>query len=237
MKAMILAAGLGTRLRPLTNDRPKALIEVGGHTLLEITLRRLASFEIREVIINVHHFADMVIDFLQKNDNFGMRIEISREEILLDTGGGLKKAGWFFQNDSEPFVLHNVDVISTTDLRRMVQFHEQNQALASLAVQDRNTSRYLVFDRQGQFRARQEGEVPPGMVALAFGGIHVISPRFLQLLCEDGVFSIINSYLRLAEQGERILAFRADDYYWRDLGKPENVVEAERDTQSGVIPV
>ena len=129
MKAMILAAGLGTRLRPLTNDRPKALVEVGGHTLLEITLRRLASFEIREVIINVHHFADMVIGFLQKNDNFGMRIEISREEeVLLDTGGGLKKAGWFFQNDSEPFVLHNVDVISTTDLRRMVQFHERISA-------------------------------------------------------------------------------------------------------------
>jgi NDP-sugar pyrophosphorylase family protein len=166
-----------------------------------------------------------------------MRIEISREEILLDTGGGLKKAGWFFQNDSEPFVVHNVDVISTTNLRRMVHFHEQNQVLASLAVQDRKTSRPLLFDRQGQFRSRPEGEVPAGMVPLAFCGIHVISPRFLQLLCEEGVFSIINSYLRLAEQGERILAFHADDDYWRDLGKPENVVEAERDAQSGVIPV
>jgi len=237
MKAMILAAGLGTRLRPLTNDRPKALVEVGGHTLLEITLRRLASFGIREVIVNVHHFADMVIDFLEKYGNFGMEIEISREEVLLDTGGGLKKAAWFFENDSAPLVLHNVDVISTTDLRRMVQFHEQNHALASLAVQDRKTSRHLLFDRQGQFRGRQDREVPQGMVALAFCGIHVISPRFLQLLCEEGVFSIINSYLRLAEQGERILAFRADDYYWRDLGKPENVVQAERDAQSGVIPV
>src|SRR5579864_5203147 len=100
MRAMILAAGLGTRLRPLTNDRPKALVEVAGHTLLEITLRRLASFGVREVIVNVHHFAEMVIDYLSRNGNFGMRIEISREEILLDTGGGLKKSAWFFLEGS-----------------------------------------------------------------------------------------------------------------------------------------
>jgi NDP-sugar pyrophosphorylase family protein len=127
MKAMILAAGLGTRLRPLTDDRPKALVEVAGHTLLEITLRRLREFGVREVIVNVHHFADMVVEYLKKNANFGMRIEISREELLLDTGGGLKKAAWFFQEDSsdsdEPFVLHNVDVLSTIDLDCMVKFH------------------------------------------------------------------------------------------------------------------
>ena len=141
MKAMILAAGLGTRLRPLTDDRPKALVEIAGRTLLEITLSRLRAFGIREVIINVHHFADMIIEYLKANDNFGMRIEVSREEVLLDTGGGLKKAAWFFLEDSsaseEPFILHNVDVISTIDLRRMVQFHTQHQALATLAVQDR----------------------------------------------------------------------------------------------------
>src|ERR1700724_400085 len=112
MKAMILAAGLGTRLRPLTNDRPKALVEVAGRTLLEITLTRLREFGIREVIINVHHFADMVIDYLKANDNFGMRIEVSREDVLLDTGGGLKKAAHFFLENSspsdEPFILHNV---------------------------------------------------------------------------------------------------------------------------------
>ena len=140
MRAMILAAGLGTRLRPLTDDRPKALVEVAGHTLLEITLRRLREFGIREVIVNVHHFADMVVDYLRKNDNFGMRIEISREEELLDTGGGLKKAAWFFQEGSsgndEPFLLHNVDVISTIDLSRMVKSHRSSRALATLAVQD-----------------------------------------------------------------------------------------------------
>src|ERR1700731_1209609 len=135
MKAMILAAGLGTRLRPLTDDRPKALVEVAGCTLLEITLRRLQTFGVREVIVNVHHFADMVVDYLKKHDNFGMRIETSREEVLLDTGGGLKKGAWFFLEDpskrDEPFILHNVDVLSTIDLDRMVRFHRQNQALAT----------------------------------------------------------------------------------------------------------
>jgi len=119
MKAMVLAAGLGTRLRPLTNDRPKALVEIAGRTLLEITLARLRAFGIREVIVNVHHFADQVVEYLKANANFGMRIEISREDVLLDTGGGLKKAAWFFLEDSssarEPFLLHNVDVISTID--------------------------------------------------------------------------------------------------------------------------
>src|SRR5882762_854229 len=129
MKAMILAAGLGTRLRPLTNDRPKALVNVAGRTLLDITLARLLSFGIRDVLINVHHFADMVLEFLKANNNFGMRIEISREEELLDTGGGLKKAADFFLENSssnEPFILHNVDVISTIDLGRMVQSHADN---------------------------------------------------------------------------------------------------------------
>lgn len=235
MRAMILAAGLGTRLRPLTNDRPKALVEVGGRTLLEITLRRLASFGIREVIVNVHHFADMVVEYLKKNADFGMRVEISREDLLLDTGGGLKKAGWFFEKDTYPFILHNVDVISTIDFRRMVQFHEDHQALATIAVQDRNTSRYLLFNRQGCFEGRQEGEVPTGMNALAFSGVHVISPRLLTMISEEGAFSIIDSYLRLAGQGERILAFRADEYYWRDLGRPENVFQAEKDAQTGIV--
>ena len=238
MKAMILAAGLGTRLRPLTDDRPKALVEVAGYTLLEITLRRLRQFGIREVIVNVHHFAEMVVDYLRKNHNFGMRIEISREEVLLDTGGGLKKAAWFFledaNNSDEPFILHNVDVLSTIDLERMVQSHRENQALATLAVQERETSRYLLFDAQNQLCGRRAGrDREPKIVrpcehtqALAFSGVHVISSRLLTRMTEDGVFSIIDSYLRLAGEGEKIVAFRADEYYWRDLGRPENVTQA-----------
>src|SRR2546428_7375149 len=149
MKAMILAAGLGTRLRPITDNRPKALVEIAGRTLLEMTLSRLRAFGIREVIINVHHFADMILEYLKANDNFGMRVEVSCESVLLDTGGGLKKAAYFFLEDSsrsdESFILHNVDVISTIDLRRMVQFHTENQALATLAVQQRETALYLLF--------------------------------------------------------------------------------------------
>jgi NDP-sugar pyrophosphorylase family protein len=245
MKAMILAAGLGTRLRPLTDDRPKALVEVAGHTLLEITLRRLAAFGIREVIVNVHHFADRVVDFLKTNNNFGLQIEISREEALLDTGGGLKKAAWFFQrNGAEPFLLHNVDVISTIDLARMVKFHRDHQAVATLAVQKRETSRQLLFDNQNLLCGRQAGNgqspdvVRPGqMHALAFSGVHVISPRLLERITEDGAFSIITSYLRLAAEGERILAFPADPYYWRDLGKPENVAQANDDVKRGILPI
>jgi NDP-sugar pyrophosphorylase family protein len=238
MKAMVLAAGLGTRLRPLTDHHPKALVEIAGRTLLEITLSRLRSFGIREVIVNLHHFADMVVDYLKAHDNFGIRIEISREDVLLDTGGGLKKAAWFFLEDTpnadEPFILHNVDVISTIDLARMVQFHKENHALATLAVQDRKTSRYLLFNEHLQLCGRRAGlDGSPELVrpsqqaeALAFSGIHVISPRLLPMLTEEGAFSIITSYLRLAAEGKKIAAFGADEYYWRDLGKPENLAQA-----------
>ena len=255
MKAMILAAGLGTRLRPLTDNRPKALVEINGRTLLEITLSRLRNIGGSEVIINVHHFADMIVEYLKTNHNFGMRIEVSREKALLDTGGGLKKAAHFFVEDSsrpdftreEPFIVHNVDVLSAIDLRRMVQFHTEHQALATLAVQDRKTSRYLLFDDQFQLCGRRSGDdqepelARPSLVqsqqmqTLAFSGIHVISPRLLAMLIEDGAFSIITSYLRLAAQGEKILAFRADEYYWRDLGKPENVEQAAHDLRQRVI--
>lgn len=240
MKAMILAAGLGTRLRPLTDDRPKALVEVAGRTLLEITISRLRSFGVREVIINVHHFADMVVDYLESKNNFGLRIEVSREEVLLDTGGGLKKAAWFFleNGNSDPFLLHNVDVLTNIDPGRMILVHKENRALATLAVQDRKTSRYLLFDENNQLCGRRTGKnhdelirSSPNVQALAFSGIHVISPRLLKLLEEDGAFSIIASYLHVASQGERVLAFRADEYYWRDLGRPEGVAQAALDLQ------
>ena len=237
---MILAAGLGTRLRPLTNDRPKALVEVAGRTLLEITIRRLREFGVREVIVNVHHFAGMVTEYLRKKNNFGMRIEISEEDSLLDTGGGLKKAAWFFREEgpgSAPFILHNVDVISTIDLGRMLNFHTQNQALATLAVQQRQTSRYLLFDGQMRLCGRrlvkeQKTELvrpSPQSQELAFCGIHVILPSLLKMMSEEGAFSIVQSYLRLAGEGERIVAYRADGDYWRDLGKPENVARAAED--------
>jgi len=324
MKAMVLAAGLGTRLRPLTDTRPKALVEIAGRTLLEITLTRLRSFGVSEVIINVHHFADMVIDYLKSHDNFGMRIEISREDdLLLDTGGGLKKASWFFLEEScrasssqttehetggaipslsarsqktgapsnlgEPFLLHNVDVITNIDFRRMLQFHNKHRALATLAVHSRASSRLLLFNEDLQLigraapgatptkqnvipsAARNHGNLsneptsapteptlasPPALVdpqrrrwagrsssalrgpsplALAFSGIHVLSPGLLTMLTEEGAFSIINSYLRLAAEGEKILAFGANEYYWRDLGRPADLSHAAVDLQQGML--
>jgi NDP-sugar pyrophosphorylase family protein len=283
---MILAAGLGTRLRPLTDTRPKALVEVAGRTLLEITLNRLRTFGITEVIVNVHHFADMVIDYLKSNKNFGMRIEVSLEDVLLDTGGGLKKAAWFFLDGSarrdsiqtdEPFLLHNVDVISNIDLRRMLQFHNEHHALATLAVQNRETSRPLLFNDHHQLCGRRIGDKdtlipiphhgviprPENTVissearnlsssqsrdaramkpasaplqTLAFSGIHVISPRLLPMLTEEGIFSIIPSYLRLSAQGQKILAFRVDQYYWRDLGRTGDLAQAALDLRQDVVP-
>ena len=245
MKAMILAAGLGTRLRPLTDDRPKALVTVAGRTLLELTLSRLRNFGVHEVILNVHHFADVIVGYLEANHYFGMRIEISREDVLLDTGGGLKKAAWFFLEDGspkdEPFIVYNVDVLSSIDLTRMVRFHSEHNALATLAVQQRDTSRQLLFNERAQLCGRRtsrnavpEWALPTQQVTpLAFCGIHVLSPRIFANLPEQGVFSIIPAYLRLASNSEKILAFRADEYYWRDLGRPENIAEAERDIASG----
>jgi NDP-sugar pyrophosphorylase family protein len=256
MKAMILAAGLGTRLRPLTDTRPKALVELNGRTLVEITLTRLQSFGVTEAVINVHHHAQMVVDYLHYKNNFGMRLEISREDDqLLDTGGGLKKAAWFFQENpahlDDPFILHNVDVISAIDLAAMLQFHVERQALATLAVQSRESSRQLLFDDQLQLSGRQGGTANPGAAAqtapstepsrsllpLAFSGIHILSPHLLPQLTESTpAFSIIDSYLRLSSQSQRILAFRHEHSYWRDLGKPADLAQAAQDLQSATPP-
>ena len=156
-----------------------------------------------------------MIEYLSAKDNFGMNIAVSREEVLLDTGGGLRKAGWFFVKDDEPFLLHNVDVVSTIDIGRMLESHQRSGALATLAVQQRESSRYLLFDSDGRLCGRRVGEQEEiarpaeDKQALAFCGIHVISPRMLPMMREEGAFSIIESYLDLAARGETISEFRA----------------------------
>jgi len=267
MKAMLLAAGLGTRLRPLTNDCPKALVELNGRTLLEINLTRLKSFGVTDVIINLHHFAQKVVDYLKARDNFGLHIEVSREDdLLLDTGGGLKKAAWFFLEDAsrstsnhdEPLFLHNVDILTNIDLAAMLEFHREQNALATLATQHRKTSRPLIFDSHGQLRGRAISPEPYSSLVYpvprrvtrhsplssseaksestaAFSGIHVISPRLLPMLSESGAFSIIDSYIRLAGEGHRILAFAADQYYWRDLGRSADLAQAASDLEKGIV--
>ena len=231
MKAMIFAAGLGTRLRPITNTKPKALVEVDGVPLLETVIKRLIAAGVSEVIVNLHHFPDQIRDFVREKNSFGIHIEFSFEETLLDTGGGLKKAAWFF-DDGQPFIIHNVDILSNINLVKMFEHHLENKCLATLAVNERETKRFLIFDEENllcgwkSLHVNKEvvSRTPKGeSIDLGFWGIHVVSPELLGRMTEEGAFSIITSYMRLIGEGERIVAFRADEYSWRDVGKLEEL--------------
>jgi len=234
MKAMILAAGLGTRLRPLTNQKPKALVTIDGVTLLEHLIRRLIHFGYDEIIINTHHFAQQISDFIVKNNQFNIRIEISHEQELLDTGGALKKASWFF-DDGQPFLLHNVDVITDLDYQAMLDVHTQSKALVTLAVRRRKTSRYFLIDDSGRLRGwenTKSGEriIPDysfqNLHRVSFMGIHIISPPIFRFLSQEGAFSIISAYLNLLKDDLQINSFTADDYSWTDVGSPQNLTSA-----------
>jgi len=234
MKAMILAAGVGSRLRPLTHDTPKALIEVGGAPMIERVVRRLTTAGVAEIVVNLFHLPDRIVEFLASRHNFGLRIAFTRETELLDTGGGLKNAAWFF-DDGRPFFLHNVDVLSEIDLAGLLRFHLEMGALATLAVQSRPSSRRLLFDKGGQLCGRESPdgvEWASGPVAtverLGFTGIHVIDPAIFPKMSETGVFSINRTYLRLAGEGEKVVAYRADGVYWQDIGSPENLAQTRR---------
>lgn len=231
MKAMVFAAGRGTRLKPLTDTRPKALVEVGGVTLLELTLRRLAAAGVVEAIVNLHHFGEQIPAFIEKHGRFGLRrIEFSPEPELLDTGGGLKEASWFFE-DGRPFLVHNVDVLSDIDLRVLAAEHLRTGALATLAALPRPTARPLFFDTANRLVGRRSPttgdtfvRAPQGeAVALGFCGIQMVSPSIFRKMTESGVFPIVPCYLRLAGEGESINCFRADGAKWRDCGRPEDL--------------
>jgi NDP-sugar pyrophosphorylase family protein len=234
MKAMILAAGIGSRLKELTSKTPKALIKVKDKTLLEIVIENLKSFGIEEIIINVYHFAQQIIDFAKEKNNFGIRLEFSLEEKLLDTGGGLKKASWFFENH-EPFLLHNVDVISDINLNKMVQFHKSQKADITIAVRSRRTSRYFLFDQADQllgWKNESTGEkkivkaTAQKLNPFSFMGIHIISPRLFKYFPEQEKFSIIDFYLKISAD-LKIMGFRADKFSWIDCGRPANLIEAK----------
>ena len=227
MKAMILAAGLGTRLKPLTDTIPKALVKVYGVTLLEQSLLHLKNTGIKQVIINVHHFAGQIIDFLKINHDFGMKITISDESgELLDTGGGLKKASWFF-DDPDPFIVQNVDVISNLDLMQVVDHHLEKRSLATLVVKERETSRYFLFDDElklcGWENVKTGERIIPGQTGkstrqLAFSGIQVLDPHIFNYISETGNFSLTAMYLRLSAE-HRITGFIDRDSFWADAGK------------------
>ncbi|MCD4745965.1 MAG: nucleotidyltransferase family protein [Bacteroidales bacterium] len=236
MKAMIFAAGLGTRLHPLTDNKPKALIKLNGVSLLEIIIKKLISAGFIEIIINVHHFAEQIIDFLKIKNNFGIKISISDEsDILLDTGGALKKASRFF-NDGKDFLVHNVDVLSDIDLNNFYNTHIKSEALTSVAVKSRHTSRYFLFNNRNmlcgwknnktnEIKIVRKGENK--LNPLAFSGIHVINPKIFDLITEQGKFSIVDVYLRLAST-HNIIGYIHNNSFWMDLGKKENLLEAEK---------
>ncbi len=232
---MILAAGVGTRLRPLTDHTPKALIEVNGIPLLELVIQRLKLYGFHDIIINVHHFAGRIIEFLQQKRNFGIDIRISDETAqLLDTGGGLKQAAWFF-DDGQPFLAHNVDILSDLDLGELCLAHLQTGALATLAVSNRASSRYFLFNHEHLLCGWQNiktGEVKitrptpaSDIIPLAFSGIHVIQPAIFDLMPEQEVFSITNTYIQLAAS-HPIIAFNHDQSFWMDLGRPDQLQKA-----------
>jgi N-acetyl-alpha-D-muramate 1-phosphate uridylyltransferase len=234
-QAMIFAAGLGTRLRPLTDHIPKALVEVDGKTLLERVILKLQANGVERVVVNVHHFHQKVRRFLAER-KFGTEIIISDESgLLLDTGGGLKHAAHFFDK-SKPLLLHNVDVLSGIDFGRMLSFHLDKNALATLFVQNRSSSRYLLFDADmhlaGWKNVNTGEEIYTNSAEnvssqLAFNGIHIINPQVFDLIDESGKFSIIPLYLRLAA-GCKIMGYRDDNIPYLDIGKKDSVEEATR---------
>ncbi len=233
MKALVFAAGLGKRLRPITENIPKALVPVIGKPMLQHVLEKLKAAGFDDIIINLHHQPEKIIQFVKDNDSFGLQINFSDErELLLDTGGGLKKTKWFF-GDGKPFLVHNVDVLSDINLHELYQFHLRIKPLATLTVQHRETDRLLLFDSRWNltgWKNASTGTVknPAGRKAeyeMAFCGIHIIDPLIFNLIKREGVFSIIDVYLDLLSN-YFILGYDAKDTWWTDIGSPENLENA-----------
>lgn len=230
-----MAAGLGTRLKPFTEHHPKALYVYQGKTLLQHALEHLEKYGILDIVINIHHFANQVVEYIKFNNNFGLNISFSDEsDLLLETGGGLLKARWFFDHEDD-FVVRNVDIISDLNLREMITCHQQNHALATLAVRSRQTSRYLLFDQENHLTGWENQKTGEKILCqavelggsdnfevniakrLAFSGIHVINGQIFNLITEQGKFSMTDLYLRLA--GTRnILGFEEPGDLWLDVG-------------------
>jgi MurNAc alpha-1-phosphate uridylyltransferase len=237
MKAMIFAAGIGSRLQPLTESKPKALVEIAGKTLLEITIQKLILFGCDEIVINVHHFASQIISFLKEKQNFGARIYISDEsDMLLDTGGGLKKASQFLENGG-PFILHNVDILSDVNLQELTDIHccGGKNILATLVVNDREASRVFLVNKNNLLCGWQNlrtGEtkisVPSEFLnSVSFCGIHIIDPAIFREIKLKGVFSMVDLYLELSKN-HNIQCWRNNQAKWMDVGTIENLSQAEK---------
>lgn len=238
MKAMILAAGLGTRLKPWTDHHPKALALVNGKSLLQRNVEYLQQFGIREVLVNVHHFADQIIETIQLNKGWGSDITISDETAeVLETGGGLKKAAWYFSKE-ESFVVMNADILTDLKLDVMIAKHQQDKPLATLAISERNTSRYFLFNELGHLKGWRNvntGEEKPVAISLrianlkqmAFSGIHVIQSSIFPLIHREGKFSMVDVYLDLCNE-HVISGYDHTGAILVDVGKPESILKAEQ---------
>ena len=233
MKAMILAAGLGTRFKPWTDKHPKALALVNGKTLLERNIVYLQSVGIKDVLVNVHHFAGQIQDAIKENNGWGSRITISDESgEVLETGGGLKKARAFF--DQGPFVLMNADILTDLDLRALISYHEEKKSLATLAVTNRKSARYFLFDKSNRLSGWRNTKTGEEIISIrnielnekAFSGIHVVSPEIFPLIRQQGKFSIVEVYLDLAAHYP-IMGFDHSGSKLVDVGKPEAISTAE----------
>lgn len=233
---MIFAAGHGKRLQSFTQLTPKALVEVNAIPMIELLIRHFHREGIRDIIINTHHFSDQIISFIKKNNGFDCKICFSDEtQMLLDTGGGLRKASWFFDNN-QPFLVHNVDVLSDIDFNLMLSHHNKENAIATLAVSQRKSSRYLLFDKNMRLcgwenantgDVRQVIETNEDLSRYAFAGVHIISPEIFTYIKLEGKFSIIDVYLELAGSN-KIVGFAHNPDKWVDMGKPENISAAEK---------
>jgi NDP-sugar pyrophosphorylase family protein len=231
MKAMIFAAGKGTRLQPFTNNHPKALALVNGVSLLERNIRYLQSYGIQDFVINVHHFGEQIVDFLKKNNNFNCKIEISVEKELLETGGGLVFAKSLLQ-DGEDFIIQNADILTDLNITELVKYHAQNNDFVTLAVSERLSSRKLLFNDEMILRGwlnvatgeQRLAEHNKGFRALAFSGVHCVNPKIFDKIRRTGKFSIMEEYLDMM-LSERIHGF-LHQANLIDVGKPESIEQA-----------
>jgi MurNAc alpha-1-phosphate uridylyltransferase len=230
MKAMIFAAGLGKRLGKITETLPKALVDINGKSALHLAVERCTSYGFNDIIINVHHFADMVEEEVTRLNSIGFRISVSDErDMLLENGGGLYKAKCFF--DNKPFLLYNVDIISDLDLSELYTLHLQKKGLATLAVRHRPGKRFIMIDGDGRLRGWRNIETGEEILAgvttssdlsvIAFSSMHIVEPEIFKYM-KEGKYSMIDLYLELAAEHE-IFSLRHDDGYWVDVGTPESL--------------
>jgi N-acetyl-alpha-D-muramate 1-phosphate uridylyltransferase len=234
MKAILFAAGLGTRLKPFTDQHPKALAMVKGKTLLQRNIEYLQLYGIRDVLVNVHHFAGQIVDAVNSNKGFGSAVTISDEsDAVLETGGGLKKAAWYFEGN-EPFVVMNVDILTNLNLQRMTEAHLQKRPIVTMGVTTRETSRYFLFNEKNilcgwentSTGERRMSRDEPGLTRKAYSCVNIFEPALLPLIWQEGKFSLVDVYLDVAKQHD-IIGYDHTGDLLCDVGKPESIVRAE----------